>query len=102
LTASNPVSVANFLDVRVAQATHARVTAAQQILVEIENSNVEQVGKLPLKRCCIGGDAAQSVSCRDDCKSLAAWRQHGEISGLHRDRGIAGTELGYGHCRPQR
>jgi hypothetical protein len=51
-------SAANVLDVAVAQHPHSRMPTAQQVLVEIEDGDVEDVGELPLECLGIGGDAA--------------------------------------------
>src|SRR5580704_8851166 len=71
---------ANLLDMPVAQRPHARVLAAQQVLVEIEDADVEYIGELAFERLGVGGDAAQLIAGRDNREALASRRQYGDIA----------------------
>src|SRR5215475_1640856 len=57
---------ADFLDVSIGKPGDPTMTAAQQILIEIEDGNVENVAELTFKRPGVGCDPTELVVRRDD------------------------------------
>ncbi len=67
-----PDRVADFLDVSVRELANAAMWAAQQVLVEFEQGDVEALAQLALQRSGVGADAAQRAASRDDREAFLA------------------------------
>src|SRR5690242_9784661 len=84
---------ADVLDVPVPEPSDAAMGAAQQILVEIEYSDLEAVAELPFQTAGVGGNAAQIVIGRYNGEPLAgaaldqSKRRSGDPPG-RQDRGV--------------
>src|SRR5262249_53517462 len=67
-----PDLAADVLNMFICEPAYAAVSAAQQVLVQIEYGYVEEVAQLSFETARVRTDAAQLVVSGDQCQSLAA------------------------------
>src|SRR5579872_4367698 len=91
--------ITDFLDVAIAERAHGLVPAAQQILIEVEDGDVEEIRELPFEGLCVGSDAAKLVAGRNDREPGASRRQDCDAgSGARDHERAAGLSLANRHA----